>query len=126
MSGPNRGLMKAYVAEAAIARRRIVKHGTADGKMLQADSSTVAIAGVSHELDTAIGGRVDVQLEGLAEVEYGGNVTRGDPVTADANGKAIAAAPASGVNARIVGFAMVSGVSGDIGTVHINLGRIQG
>ena len=44
----------------------------------------------------------------------------------DANGRAVAAAPATGVNAQIIGIAEVSGVSGDIGKVFIAPGAVQG
>lgn len=133
-------LTKNFVAEAAIAKRRIVKFGTADGKALQAAAASDAMYGVSAELDAAINERADVVVAGLAEVEYGGNVTRGDPLTADADGKAVVAtrhthtentagayaqnattAAASAV--RIVGWAMVSGVVGDIGLAQIAPGH---
>jgi len=38
----------------------------------------------------------------------------------------LAAAPASGVNNGIIGIAMVSGVSGDIGTVLLAQSTLQG
>lgn len=60
-------------------------------------------------------------FSGIAEVEYGGNVTRGDLLTSDANGKAIATTTAGN---RIIGIAMASGVSGDIGLALINPGSV--
>ncbi len=81
---------------------------------------------MSDVLDIASGERVDVIEHGIAEVEFGGTVARGDPLTADADGKAIKAAPAAGVNARIIGWAGVSVVAGDIAKVRINLSQIQG
>ena len=126
MSGPNPLLTKNFVAGAAVAKRRIVMFGTADTQVLQAAGSTDAMFGVSAELDAATGQRVDVHVVGLAEVDYGGNVTRGDELTADANGNAVAAAPAAGVNARVIGVAMVSGVAGDVGSVQLAPGQIQG
>ncbi len=119
-------LTKNYVAEAAIAAYRIVKWGAADGQVLQATAVADKLIGVQNEVAPAIGEGTDVQRAGIAEVEYGGNVTRGDPLTSDANGKAVAAAPAAGVNNFIIGFAEVSGVAGDIGLVLIAPGRIQG
>lgn len=111
-------LTKNFLAEAAVTARRIVKYGTADGKVLHADGVSAAMLGVTGELGQATaGGRVDVHTHGLAEVEYGGTVTRGDRLTSDANGKAIAA-PA-GIHCKTVGTAHVSGVSGDIGVVRI-------
>lgn len=123
----NPGLIKTHSAEGAIAAYRIVKHGAADGGVLQSSASTEKLIGVNDRLAAAVAGdRLDIVRSGIAEVEYGGNVTRGDPLTADANGKAVAAAPGAGVNAYIIGFAEVDGVSGDIGSVMIAPGRIQG
>ena len=65
-------------------------------------------------------------LAGIAFVQLGGTVARGAPVTADANGLGVTAAPGAGVNARILGFALVSGVSGDVVPVLINQGLMQG
>ena len=59
-------------------------------------------------------------------MEFGGTVARGAPVTADASGKAVAAAPAAGSNVRIIGFAEVSAVAGDIAPVLIAPGVMQG
>jgi hypothetical protein len=47
-------------------------------------------------------------------------------VTADANGRAVAAVPAAGANNRIIGFAERSSVSGDIGLILVQPGLIQG
>lgn len=119
-------LTKAMKAEAAVAGYRIVKPGAADGVVVQATTTTEALMGVADRLGAASGGAVDVHMSGVAEVEYGGNVTRGDLLTADASGRAVAAAPGAGVNANVIGRAMVSGVLGDIGSVLISQGRIQG
>ena len=126
MSGPNPTLTKSFVAGAAITKRRLVKFGSADGEVLHAAAVSDAICGIAAELDVTAGRRVDVHVTGIAEAEYGGTITRGDAVTADASGRAVAASPSSGANNRIAGFAMVSGVAGDIGTVLLAPGRIQG
>jgi hypothetical protein len=126
--GQTTGLLtKSLEAGAAVTKRRIVKFGAADGLGIQAVDGSAFLVGVSSEIDTAIGERISVHSTGsIADVEYGGNVTRGDPLTADASGRAIAAAPAGGANAYIVGFAEVSGVLGDIGSAYIIPGRVQG
>jgi len=118
-------LTKNYVAEAAISPFRIVKLGAADGQVLQAAAATDALLGVT-DLAAAVNERVDVHTHGLVDVEYGGTIARGDALTADASGRAITAAPAAGVNNRIIGFAEVAGVVGDIGKVDIAKGQIQG
>lgn len=124
MSNP--GLIKTYTAQGAIGGRRIVKYGSADRTAVLASAATDAIMGVSERLDAADGEPVDVIKSGLAEIVYGGVVTRGDPLTSDADGAAVKAAPAAGTNNRIVGWAEVSGVAGDFGLVNIAPQFIQG
>ncbi|EHN77499.1 hypothetical protein SMCF_2974, partial [Streptomyces coelicoflavus ZG0656] len=53
-------------------------------------------------------------------VEYGGPVTRGARLTSDAEGRAVAAAPAAGQTVEIIGRAMVSGVLGDFGKANLS------
>lgn len=119
-------LNKNYVAEAAVAAYRIVKPGTADGNVLQAAAATDSLMGVCESVGPALGERCDVVKSGIADVEFGGTVTRGGPITADANGKAVAAAPAAGSNVRIIGFAEVSAVAGDIAPILVAPGVMQG
>lgn len=123
MSNPE--LIKSYKAGGAISKHRIVKL-SADDTVVQAAAATDALHGVLGEIAAASGDRVDVVLTGIAEVEYGGNVTRGALLTADADGKAVSADPAAGVNNRIIGQAMESGVAGDIGSVLISHSSMQG
>lgn len=123
----NPGLSKAYTAEAAIAAYRIVKFGAADGGVLQGAASADKLIGVTDRIAAAVAGdRVDVYRGGIVEVEYGGAVAAGDPLTSDASGRAITAAPGAGVNAYVIGQAEVAGVLGDIGSVFLSQGRIQG
>lgn len=119
-------LTKAFTAGATINPYRIVKFDSADATVIQASAATDAVLGVANVLGAQSGDRVDVCLIGIADCEFGGAVIRGAFLTSDANGKAVAAAPGAGVNARIVGVALVSGVSGDIGTVLINPNQVQG
>jgi hypothetical protein len=103
---------------------RIVKFGANDNAVIQAAAATDASIGVADQLGAdAAGHPIDVIRSGIAEVEYGGNVTRGVALTADSQGRAIAAT--AGANVRIIGFAEVSGVVGDIGSVHIAPGFIS-
>lgn len=122
----NANLVKNFVAEAAIGKYRIVKFGTADGQVVQGAAAADLLVGVSTDIAAAINERCDVIVDGQADVEYGGAVTRGALLTSDATGKAVAAAPAAGVNNRIIGIAMVSGVAGDIGSVLVSPGSVQG
>lgn len=122
----NPGLIKCYVAETTVGKYRIVKPGSTDDHVVQAAAASEALMGVSGFVGGDAGGRVDIIKSGITDVEYGGSVTRGDWLTSDANGKAVAAAPVVGANTNVIGRAEVSGISGDIGSVLIAPGRIQG
>lgn len=112
-------LTNPYTATAAVGGARIVKHGAADNAAVQATAATDAFAGVSDPMGAEAGGVLDVHQLGSADVDYGGPVTRGDRLTADAQGRAVTAAPAAGATVEIIGRAMVSGVLGDRGRVLI-------
>lgn len=126
MAGHNPTLVKNYTAGAAVAKRRIVKHGASAGLVIQGADAAAALIGVTTEVAADSGERCDVIKAGIADVEYGGNVSLGAPLTSDTVGRAVAAAPGAGANAYIIGFAEVDGASGDIGQVFIAPGRIQG
>lgn len=113
------GLTTAKRAAGAVAARRICVHGASDGLAAQAAASTALLIGISTDIATADGQPFDVIRSGVAPVEYGGNVSRGAALTADAQGRAIAATLPVAANTYIVGFAEVSGVLGDIGSVLI-------
>lgn len=115
-----------YLAEAIVPPHRIVKPGAADGSVIAAAAATDALMGISDMFQTEANERIDVAKSGTVDVEYGGTVARGNPLTADAVGRAIAAAPAAGANVRIIGFAEVSGVAGDIGECFVSPGLMQG
>ncbi|MCK9372583.1 MAG: hypothetical protein M0P91_05255 [Sulfuricurvum sp.] len=116
----NPDLIKNYVAGGDIPAYRIVKFGADDNTVVLATAATDYIIGVS-DLGGVTGDRLDIVMDDIAEVEFGGTIVRGGPVTTDAAGKAIAATVAG---SRTIGFAMVSGVVGDIGTVNIIQSKI--
>ena len=122
----NPTLNKNYTAEAEVKKHRIVKFGAADGQVIYADSATAKSVGVSMELDSATGDRVDITRTGMPEIEYGGTVAAGDFLTSDATGRAIVAAPAGGANVRTIGIAEYAGVVGDIGAVALGFGSLRG
>tara|TARA_R110000787_G_scaffold26344_32_gene73776 strand:+ start:563 stop:925 length:363 start_codon:yes stop_codon:yes gene_type:complete len=119
-------LTKNFIAGAAVSPRRIVKFGADDDHVIHGAAVGDALFGITTDLGAATDERIDVHVAGLPEVEYGGTIAAGALLTSDANGKAVAAAPATGVNNRIIGTAMVAGVDGDIGTVLLAPGQIQG
>lgn len=115
-TGANPGLIKTYDAEAAITKYRIVKFGAADEGVLMAAAATDLLVGVSNILGAeAAGDPCDVIRSGIAKVEYGAAVTRGQLLTANASGQAI---PAVTTN-QVIGVAELSGVAGDIGSVLV-------
>jgi len=123
----NPGLIKAFVVVAVVAAFRIVKFGADDHHVLASALGTDAHIGVTGAVvPNAAESPIDITMTGIAEVEFGGVVTRGDLLTSDALGRAIVAAPALGANVRIVGQAMSSGVLGDIGSVHLQASQIKG
>lgn len=114
-------LTKEYPCAAGVAANRLVNWGAADGLVALAVDGTKPFVGVTSELATDAGDYASVFMNGnIAEVTFGGNVTRGDPLTADAQGRAILAAPAIHSTVYIVGYAECSGVAGDIGTVIVS------
>lgn len=119
-------LNRNYTAGGAIAAFRIVKCGSNDGEVVQAAAATDLLMGVTESVGPASGERCDIVKAGVADVEFGGTVTRGAALTSDASGRAVAAAPAAGSNVRIIGFAEVSAVSGDIAPVLISPCVMQG
>lgn len=114
-------LILSFIAGAAITAKRIVAFGADDNTVVTASAANGSLIGVSDLGADAAGDRLDVILDDIAEVEYGGTITRGDLITSDANGKAITAVTAG---SRVIGFAMVSGVSGDIGSINIAPSKI--
>ena len=108
-------------AQAAIAAYRLVETINADGDARQGAAAAAKLIGVSGSRPVAANETVEVAITGIAKVEYGGNVTRGDLLTAKADGTAIATSTAGN---RVVGVAMQSGVDGDIGEVLLSPGSV--
>lgn len=103
-------LDKTYTAAAAIEPYRILKFATADTTVTPAAAATDALIGVSDQVGAASGEAVDITLVGVGEVCLGGSVTRGNSLTADADGQAVVAATGN----VIIGKALKSGSAGDI------------
>jgi hypothetical protein len=127
----NRQLIKPLKATAAISNNLIVKFGAANDTVSQAAAASDLLIGVTTEVgitaaEITAGTYTDVVLEGITEVLAGGTIARGAKITSDANGKAIAAAPAAGTNAQVIGIALNSAVSGDIFPMLISHSVMQG
>lgn len=115
-----KNIIRNFTAEAAISPYRLIKFGTNDGYVMHGASAADSLMGVSTEVDADANTRADVVLTGMTHVEYGGNIAKSDPLTSDANGKAIKATASS---AYIAGYAIVSGAAGDIGEMVISRSR---
>lgn len=124
--GKTSGMEKGFKAGAAILANLIVKLGADDDHVIQSAAVGDALLGVAQNDAPEVDDSVTVMLSGIAEVVYGGTVTRGDRLTSDANGKAVTAAPAVGVNNSIIGIAGKSGVLNDIQPVILFPSVMQG
>ena len=112
------GLITTHKPGGAVNAYRLCKHGAADGTVIQAAGNNAAIVGVCTRVGAAsTDPEVELVRGGVPEVEYGGAVARGDPLTSDADGKAIKAEPGANAKFYIAGFAEVAGASGDIGSI---------
>lgn len=87
----NPGLIKTLTAAAAIAAHRFVKFGNGDTLGQQASGPNDLVIGVSDLGADAQDDRFDVVLGGIALVTYGDTVVRGQPLTSDAQGRAVPA-----------------------------------
>jgi hypothetical protein len=116
-----------YNAEAAIPAYRFIKFGAADGGILVAAASTDLLIGGNGRIAADVAGdRLDIVRDDFVEIQLGGTVVRGEKLTSDSSGRAITAAPATGVNAQIGGTAEASGVIGDIIWVKLAPSVMQG
>ena len=112
-------LILAFEASAAVEGFRIARFSDAanTGRIAHASANTDALIGVIDRMGAAQGAMADVILDGIADCALGGTVNAGAPLTADANGRAIAST--AGAGRRIVAFALQPGVSGDIIKVRV-------
>ncbi|WP_439547850.1 hypothetical protein [Falsiroseomonas sp.] len=124
MSNPE--LIKNFTAGGAIAAYRLVRLSAAD-TVVQAAAATEPLIGATMDVAPVSGERTDVVINGIALVEAGGAVALTNLVTSDATGRAVAAAPATGVNNRIIGVPLEAAVAaGDIIRVLLSPGSLQG
>lgn len=119
--------IRAYEAAAEIDGNLIVTFAapTTAKTVTTAASATVPLVGVSDAMGADAGGMCDVHRGGLVSVKLGGAVSAGDPITANADGEGIEAAPATGASMNIIGFADEPGVAGDIIDVFLAPGTIR-
>jgi hypothetical protein len=118
--------IRSYVAAANVAGKRLVKFTAARTVNIAVDAAAPVI-GVSERTGGDAGKMLDVITGGDAIVVAGAVIAAGAPVTADAQGRAVTAAPAAGVNAWIAGFAVdAATAAGDEIAITLSRSRIQG
>ncbi len=122
----NPGLIKTYDASGAIAAYTVVKFTTTDFQVAQAAAVGDALCGITTEVAAADTERVDVIHDGIAYVLAGGTIAAGDPLTVDSSGRAVKAAPATGVNNNCIGRARQSAVVGDVFEAIVDFFSLQG
>lgn len=108
-------------ASAAVAPYRIVKPAATEGQYGQSAAAADKLYGVStaEGADAALD-PLDIAVVGIAPVQYGAAVTQGDPLTSDANGRAIVGLTGN----NIIGHAAESGALDEIGSVRIAPGKL--
>lgn len=121
-------MIKNFIGSGEIAPFSLVKFGSADGVVVQAESETDNIIGITDSLGKQGNGRVDVLLYGeIGEVKLGGSVTRGDRITSDADGLGVKLTDtmlAEG-SANSIATALASGVPGDIIPVIVERQKVS-
>lgn len=106
------GMIKAFVAGGTITKNSILMFGADDDTLVVGTAATDKLVGVAMH-DALVTERVEVMLDGVAEIKLGGTVTRGDDVTSGAAGVGVSLSAAATIKSSI-GKAMASGVTGDI------------
>lgn len=115
----------AYKAGAAVSPYRAVMFGADDLHVIQSAAATDKTIGINQSPQAAAAeDYVMIAFQGLGKVELGGTVARGDLLSSDAVGRAVAslAAPTD----RVIGVALASGVIGDIVRVSISQSKNGG
>ncbi|HOV04492.1 MAG TPA: DUF2190 family protein [Hyphomicrobiales bacterium] len=106
--------IKSFLAAADIPARRLVAFSAGTTTVVPAAAATDPIIGVSDHLAVVAGGMADVIQGGWGEVVAGGAIAPGDPITSDAEGRAIKAEPVAGAVVRVAGFAQSDAALGDV------------
>ena len=108
----NPTLIKTFVADGAISKDRFVTLAVGGG-VSQASSSSAYILGTTDRLGAADQDKVDVILQGIAEVEAGESITAPAAITVNASGQAVVATS----GAQVAGLAITSAAAGEVVSV---------
>lgn len=96
-------LFKTFDVEGALAPWRIVAFAETPGLVAQAEGPAQPLLGTADELGRQSNGRADIAMSAQPEVEAGEALTFGDPLTSDAEGRAVRA---TATGQRIIGYAL--------------------
>ena len=116
--GPSQLRVK-FSTPSSIATYSLVTLGRGDGEVTTASSCSDVLVGIASPIKSAKSGEATIIIGGIATTVSGGNISRGDALTANADGHAITST--SGTD-RIVGLALQPAMSGD----HIQVLITQG
>lgn len=118
---------RTYLAEEALTAGVIVVEGTDQGEVkLPAAEGEGLIVGVVKE-DAAIDTPVEIYKEGIVPCQSSAAITRGKPIAiGGATGKGIDAAPGSGANHFIAGFARTGNSGADWFLIELVKSVMQG
>jgi hypothetical protein len=120
-------MMKNYVAGGVIPAYSAVKFGAVAGEVVAAVAAADKVIGVSTDVASVAGERVDVIHCGEAKVVAGAAFAAGDLLIANAASKGIVAAAAAGANVRTFGIAReLAAADGDIVEILVAPGIFQG
>lgn len=99
----NPGLIKNYIAGAAVPASRIVKNGASPGyAILNAAATTVSLGVTTENISAATGERIDVIFDGIVIVEAGAAITFNTKLTSDGTGRAVTAVATN----EVIGIAL--------------------
>ena len=96
-------LFKTWDVEGDLAPHRIVTFAETPGLAAQASDPGQTLIGTTDELGLQSNGRADIAMSAQPEVEAGEAVAFGDPLTTDAEGRAV---KATATGQHIVGYAL--------------------
>ena len=111
--------IRSFEAASAVGGRLIVAASGTAGKVAAGAAATDKNFGVSERVGGPAGEMLDVTVAGLTEVVAGGDLDFNDPVTADANGRAVKAVAVEGETVFVVGFIRAEGTTGDVLPIHV-------
>lgn len=108
----NPTLIKTFVADGAISKDRFVTLAVGGG-VSQASSSSAYVLGTTDRLGAVDQDKIDVILQGIAEVEAGESITAPAAITVNASGQAVVATS----GAQVAGLAITSAAAGEVVSV---------